>query len=468
MLKTTNQNLKEYSIVKPSSALFIIVKWACWTFFIASILLLTYVYFRAEISFQGNKNAHYLKYYAFSILGIIFWGFVLRLNQSIQTTIVTIASSIVIGLYLVELILTFFAFDQSQKRLEAAKELGIEYDQRTKLEVIDSLIAEGIDTVPVIHVANLLEVIGTNKEDINQLFPLGGISNKTTVYGNESGEYLIYKSDRYGFHNPDSQWDFQTIEWLLTGDSFAHGANVKPGQEIAAQLRSISDNSAISLGIGGNGPLLEYAALIEYGKILKPKKVLWVYFEGNDLTSNLKIEKSNPLLMQYMKDGFTQNLINRQEEIDSSLEKYIMKEKMRAEKQPLLSNHLWIRLHLVRKLLGVDLEFDIPLFSKILTKAKAEVEAWGGEIYFVYLPEYNRYSSPVLSHDQYKRKSEIKKTLKSLDIPVVDIHQEVFFSHPDKLALFPLRIPGHYNADGYSRVANAIIKAINNFDHSEN
>ena len=71
------------------------------------------------------------------------------------------------------------------------------------------------------------------------------------------------------------------------------GFQHKPGQEIAGQIRSISGNSAINLGISGNGPLLEYAALVEYGKTLTPAKVLWIYFEGNDLTSDLNLEKYN-------------------------------------------------------------------------------------------------------------------------------------------------------------------------------
>ena len=66
------------------------------------------------------------------------------------------------------------------------------------------------------------------------------------------------------------------------------------------------------MGIGGNGPLFEHAILVEYGKALKPAKVFWIYFEGNDLNGDLQGEQINPLLMQYMEDGFTQNLINRQ------------------------------------------------------------------------------------------------------------------------------------------------------------
>ena len=47
-----------------------------------------------------------------------------------------------------------------------------------------------------------------------------------------------------------------------------------------------------------NGPLIEYATLREYFNT-NVKKVLWVYFEGNDL-ANLKYEKKNNILVNYL------------------------------------------------------------------------------------------------------------------------------------------------------------------------
>ena len=94
------------------------------------------------------------------------------------------------------------------------------------------------------------------------------------------------------------------------------------------------------------------------------------------------------------------------------------------------------------------------------------VESWGGELYFIYLPEYLRYSNNIFlkpaSHDQYRRKSEVIDLVQAIDIPVIDIHQEVFFSHPDPLSLFPFKLPWHYNAEGYSEVTKAIVLAIKN------
>ena len=58
------------------------------------------------------------------------------------------------------------------------------------------------------------------------------------------------------------------------------------------------------------------------------------------------------------------------------------------------------------------------------------------------------------------------EVVKGLNIPVIDIHQEVFANHPDPLALFPFRLFGHYNADGYSEVAKAIVTSVNKYEQS--
>ena len=44
-------------------------------------------------------------------------------------------------------------------------------------------------------------------------------------------------SDRYGFNNPDYEWDKEKIDFLLVGDSFVHGACVNRPYDIASQMR---------------------------------------------------------------------------------------------------------------------------------------------------------------------------------------------------------------------------------------
>jgi hypothetical protein len=407
----------------------------------------------------------------------------LLLNNKIQTKVVTVVISSLIGLYLAEGGLNYLNFGPLEKNPYAIAEMnGVEFDFRSKLEVIEDLIESGKDAVPSIAVSELLPIIGMNEDSFDSLLPLGGLSKKITVGPNESGKHMIFRSDRYGFNNPDAEWDSQPIEWLLLGDSFMNGVAVEQGQEIAGQLRLITGNHLISLGNNGNGPLLEYATLVEYGKKLMPEKVIWTYYEGNDFF-NLNNEKVNTILMKYMEDGFSQNLLNRQKDVDLRLSKYVQtglkntlqkreKDNISQEK---LYKYRWIRLYEVRKILSslikaknikVDVQIDDVLLAEILTKAEKKVRSWGGELFFVYLPGYERYNSNFIAHDTFRQKNKVIETVKNIGIHVIDIHNEVFEAHHDPLSLFPFRLDNHYSSEGYSLVAKAIMTSVLKYETS--
>ena len=98
---------------------------------------------------------------------------------------------------------------------------------------------------------------------------------------------------------------------------------------------------------------------------------------------------------------------------------------------------------------------DIDLFKKILIRANFEINKWGGNMYFVYLPNYLNFSQDK----KHKYKDEIIKTVEDLNITLIDLHKEAFNLHNDPLSLFPFRKNGHYNKYGYKLVA----ETINNF-----
>ena len=100
-----------------------------------------------------------------------------------------------------------------------------------------------------------------------------------------------------------------------------------------------------------------------------------------------------------------------------------------------------------------------PSFAKILLQAKKDVNSWGGEIYFVYLPEFRRYKYNV-NHNSYNKKQEVIDLVKKLDIQVIDIHKEVFLKYKYPLELFPFERHNHYNAKGYKLVTKGIISSI--------
>ncbi len=116
-------------------------------------------------------------------------------------------------------------------------------------------------------------------ENNQTIFPLSGISNSKTIFCNENGYMSIYQSDRYGFNNPDVEWNKKEIEFFLVGDSFTHGYCVNEPDTISGNLRSMLNQrgGVLNLGQGGNGPLIEYATLKEYLPIANTKRVLWIY-----------------------------------------------------------------------------------------------------------------------------------------------------------------------------------------------
>jgi lysophospholipase L1-like esterase len=81
---------------------------------------------------------------------------------------------------------------------------------------------------------------------------------------------------------------------------------------------------------------------------------------------------------------------------------------------------------------------------------------WGGKMYFVYLPPFYRYHTG----NEIEYRKEILRTAAELNIPILDIHKEVFKSHDDPLSLFAQKRGGHYTAEGYRLIAEAIDKKL--------
>ena len=73
-------------------------------------------------------------------------------------------------------------------------------------------------------------------------------------------------------------------------------------------------------------------------------------------------------------------------------------------------------------------------------------------LFFVYLPNYNRYISKHVNTNY----DQIKKIIDELQIPFIDIHNEVFNKEQNPLNLFPFGINGHYNIEGYRKTAKVI------------
>ena len=416
------------------------------TFLIFLLLLLFYTFYRSEITYSGDKRNYYLTYYILSFLLIFFSIVTFFISYKIKEYMIIISFSLLISLYLFEGYLTV---DLNDKYQLYEKETGKKWDKRLPYEIYDDLKKENNEIVITAR-ATLHE----NKN--NPIFSIAGISNSKTIHCNENGYYSIYQSDRYGFNNPDIEWDSNQIEFLLVGDSYTHGSCVNRPNDIGSVLRTLSNKSVLNLGYRGNGPLVEYITLREY-LTPKVKKVLWI-FSANDLY-NLENEMNAEILKNYLNDiSFTQNLRLKQKEIDTNLKIFLKSYEERLkklEKKSILKE--FIKIYNIRNLILKKEEeaaaASTEEFKKVIRLAKDLTKKNNSKLYFVYLPGYARYVNKV---DINKTYISVKNITEELGIPFIDIHKEVFENKENLLDFFPFEQNGHYNINGYSKVGQTI------------
>ena len=337
------------------------------------------------------------------------------------------------------------------------KKTGKNYDKRTKYEFYN----DSKNNIENLVISSHPKIFMENKN----IFGLSGISNKKTILCNESGEYVIFESDRYGFNNLDKKWASTEFENILVGDSFVQGSCVNRPHDLASQFDLLNKKVNINLGYNGNGPLIELASLREYLP-KNTKNILWFFFEGNDL-NNLSHELNNPLLNKYLNnENFSQDLKNNQKIINNYIEDNFInffqyhseleKKKIRNDK---FSFKEFIFLEKCRKLYNMYVKNNKIIdhiyfenFEKIIKEAKNLANINNSNFYFIYLPEYSRYSSFFYNNYQ---KNKILGIMKKLNIDYIDI-DKVSFSNKNGKSFFPYELPGHYTENGNKLIAETI------------
>jgi PAS domain S-box-containing protein len=465
-----------------------------------SLALLILFYFLYHYGWAQTKHftstTGILLYCVFpAVLATLLFAF-LRRRPEVRISAIVFCLSSAFALYLGEVVLTVansgvsppLAMWGNQIRSprqkdhlqKIATEFGVTFDTRSKVEVINDLRNRGIDAVPAITPIRFLNERrdGTAKSSITvdglELLPLAGVSDSVTVFCNEIGEYAIYESDEHGFNNPKGLWQSDRLQIAAVGDSLTQGACVPPEKNFVSLIRG-RHHATLNLGIASHGPLLMLATLKEYLPELKPPIVLWFYFEGND-PSDIRLEKKSPLLMRYMEQSFRQGLRTRQPDVDQALKLYIQaemaKEVARLKTEQAKQNGQRINTDTIANVLKLSRlrqaliegntaknpwarfeRSDVFLFREILQAAQTSVHAWGGRLYFIYLPAWERYAQ-----SGFPDREPVLRAVESLGIPIVDIHP-VFEAHGDALSFFPFRRFGHYNEQGNRVVAEAVLKS---------
>ena len=94
-----------------------------------------------------------------------------------------------------------------------------------------------------------------------------------------------------------------------------------------------------------------------------------------------------------------------------------------------------------------------PEFKKIIKLAKDLADQNNIDFYFIYITEYKKYKKKFNNDQNFNDYKKVIDYVSSLDIPIIDLHKEVFEKHEDPLSLFPFR----KRAAGYSPSVNKII-----------
>jgi hypothetical protein len=433
------------------------------------------------------------------IAGLFFLS--LRLKPTHKINLAILSCSLAISLYATEAFLSLLrphslpssalwgAHIESHRDevIKLAKSFGATIDDRSTLDVVVDLRRKGIDAVPIVPVHELLEKQADKtlksivKVDGAEVLPLGGVSNKTTVFCNEGGGHTIYQSAEHGFNNPRGLWALGEVDIIAVGDSFALGGCVPPQHSFIDLVRERYP-ATINISMAGHGPLSKLATLKESLLLLRPKMVLWFHFEQTD-PDQLKLESKSPLLLRYLENGFTQKLLSRQPEIDNALIEHIQNElneelsRRENSKKSLGAADLInvLKLPAWRTKIGLPgqstdedaavLRFPKPemfLFRSILMQAKSLVTDLGGELYFVYLPAWERYGNAKLAR---KDRNHVLELTKSLNIRTIDVHH-AFQAQDDPLSLFPFRRFGHYNKEGHRLAAETVLQSIRSDNQS--
>lgn len=353
------------------------------------------------------------------------------------------------------------------------------------------------------------------------LVPLTGPSLSRIVTNNEGGLYGIHNTDEHGFHNPTGLYD-NKIKIAIVGDSFAEGSSVNSGEDSVSHIRKVYPES-INFGKAGQGPLSTLAVIREYVEVVKPEIVLWYFYEGNDLL-DIKMERTvykgsalGDYFLKYLDSEFRQGLYFRQKEIDDyirytfwpnfvhstrweptsplnrsantaltkikkNIKEIPIREKLllRATIDYLKRNYQSILDDLQKALKKVTettkskksliMPRDWKLFLEVFKLAKKGIEANGGKLIFVYIPEYERVklrdSKQFFTQTHSSNKQKVISLISNMNIPVIDTTKDLIM-HEDPLSLYFFRSHGHFNVEGNKFIAKIILGNLDKITESD-
>jgi hypothetical protein len=171
---------------------------------------------------------------------------------------------------------------------------------------------------------------------------------------------------------------------------------------------------------------------------------------------DLKIEMKLEILKNYLLDkNFNQNLVSKTNEIDKELKIFHSQILDRWTKESTLINFLklqrlrWYILYYYPK------NYDYETFKKIMINANEFAKEQNSELFFVYIASDSFVNTKTMFRTE---REKVTKIINELNIPVIDIYDELFKNEKNVKKYFPPSGKGHFNELGNLEVAKILYK----------
>jgi hypothetical protein len=389
-----------------------------------------------------------------------------RMSGSATTAVVFELAAFVAGLVFVELFIAITAPDVGSPQLARARDadkLRLPFDSRTKSDVVAELRSKGVDALPGIS-REWPRLPYIRQQLPNELFPLSHASLADIVECNESGRYLVYQSDEFGFNNPRGLLAGGHIDVAAVGASFTLGHCVPAEQSLIGQLRQVYPRTG-NFGLAGSGTLSMLGTLREYVAPLKPALVLWIM---HPWTADTRDEAADPILVRYLEPAFSQDLMAKRELIDATWRELAMPIQHEFDRRngmtiaraadarfarvPYLQQ-VRDRLNLVGPFKKPAPDPDLRMFYAAIAQAQRETEQWGGTFVVVIMPLY----AETIAHELHPmlRHERLKQSLEERGVAVIDTVPTIL-AQRDPRALYTMRRNNHPNPAGYKLLADEV------------
>ncbi|WOS64942.1 SGNH/GDSL hydrolase family protein [Sinorhizobium fredii] len=412
-------------------------------------LLLSPIYALLHYQLFAAETPHFIRYVLIpGLLGAALIAIGLLAKPRFSALVGISASSVLFALFLFEAMHTVSVVSVRFEMLGQLSEAQADTLRRNK------------NMVPGFTLRSLNRLSGT--DELPEAL-LSGFPSTQVVLCTSKGGVVSYTADRYGFNNPDDVYN-RRLDLMLLGDSFVEGFCLPPGEDLASSVRA-GGAAAASIGIRGNGPLVELAMLGRFGEVLRPRHVMMVFVEGNDW-ENLERELAVPWLLEALSPdanyGWQSTAQATMREARSIL----------AERKntPVTGIDLLTRTSLLRNFVALQqtlarlglvypkIAGSKPEFRKILHRAKELTKSWGGTFTLVYVPRMDRFIGPLSSDqpfDPLRRRVLVAAAAEG--IPVIDLHEAMRAQAEPILLYAP---DAHFSRAGAKFAANEILRSI--------